>query len=370
MSKINCSICGKENEADTRLCSSCGYPINIRTFSSFRMGDYLSSLGALIKTWPKRPGCFNTNDETNGFLKKFLSVYYLRPENAVNRAIEAKIIADLDLWQEPALDVGCGDGVFTAILRGGVFAPRYDVFDEVDLSKKDIYDSVANKASDMFFAVEPCKVEAGIDIKPNIVQKADSTGLYKRTCVANATELPFEDGSFRTVFSNVLKNVQDIESALKEVSRVLMKDGRAILVLSSDRYRELLYYYPLADKTSDPCKKGKLLEKDRGRARYNIHCYDAKQWESLFSEAGLCLENAISYLTASTMRFWDTGLRDFSYKTISMMESLKGKNKKDSVKGKIVDYFDKKMRGFTNNEILGAGPHAKGGYFILTAIKK
>lgn len=51
-------------------------------------------------------------------LKNFLNAYWLRPETAMWRALDAISMNDFE-FLSPSLDLGCGDGVFS-FLRGGV----------------------------------------------------------------------------------------------------------------------------------------------------------------------------------------------------------------------------------------------------------
>lgn len=67
------------------------------------------------------------------------------------------------------------------------------------------------------------------DLSPGMVELAEKVAEYHQVTingvVCSADNLPFEDGSFDIVYAaNVLHHV-DIESTLKEVKRVLKKDG-------------------------------------------------------------------------------------------------------------------------------------------------
>ncbi|MGB3082151.1 MAG: class I SAM-dependent methyltransferase [Candidatus Omnitrophota bacterium] len=370
MPKVMCNICKHNNARELLVCENCGYPVNVKKFSELTGKDYYISLASLIRTWPKRPFFLNGTDKSEGMLNRFLTVYYLRPENAVNRAIEASIISNMNLWKEPALDIGCGDGIFSSVLRGGVFRKEYDTFSETDLTKQDIYDCFKGKCDfNDYFKKMPEKVHAGLDIKESIVKKAESIGAYEKTFTGSADSLPFGDGSFSTVFSNVFKNVGEVEKAFSEAYRVLCPGGKAIFVVSSHRYRDFLYYYPMSKKTESYEKKKKLLEMDRGRAMYNVHCCDISEWRRMIEKSGFKFEKYVSYLTEPTMRFWDTGLRNFSMKTIKFMNRLESLGMKPMVKKLVVSYLNHKLRIFTNREIENATPDNEGAYYIIAAVK-
>jgi SAM-dependent methyltransferase len=103
------------------------------------------------------------------------------------------------------LDIGCGDGHFAAVAFPG-------------------------------------GIDVGIDIAESIVREAERNGPYVCVNVASAVELPYADGTFRTVISNcVVEHIPDIESVVREVARVLTPGGRFIFTVPSDRFTEMLF---------------------------------------------------------------------------------------------------------------------------------
>lgn len=77
--------------------------------------------------------------------------------------------------------------------------------------------------------VEPhARKAVGIDLSSGMLERARKRGLevYK----ANATDLPFDDDSFDVVYSfKVLAHVEDIDQALREMSRVTRPGGVMLL---------------------------------------------------------------------------------------------------------------------------------------------
>ncbi len=68
----------------------------------------------------------------------------------------------------------------------------------------------------------------GIDLSPEMVGVTRAKGLRAR--VASATKLPFKDNSFDVVYSfKVLAHIPDIETAIREIIRVVKPEGILIL---------------------------------------------------------------------------------------------------------------------------------------------
>lgn len=114
--------------------------------------------------------------------------------------IRANEIRHLDKVQfkSPILDVGCGDGFVAKIV-------------------------LKNRNQ---------KIDWGIDLSPDEIEYAKKSGSFKKCKVANVYNLPFNDKSFSTVFSNsVVEHIPDLERALSEMSRVLKKKGKFIITV-------------------------------------------------------------------------------------------------------------------------------------------
>lgn len=119
--------------------------------------------------------------------------------HALIRAVECRKLWSYPL-SPPVLDVGCGDGTFTRLL----FRPP---------------------------------VEAGIDLNPDEVARAQRLGVYKQVLCVSAATLPFADSSFASVFSNcVLEHVDGIDLALAEICRVLRPGGVLLTTVPTPRW--------------------------------------------------------------------------------------------------------------------------------------
>jgi len=112
---------------------------------------------------------------------------------ALMRAVECDHLSRLP-FQRPILDAGCGDGTFARVLFNGQI------------------------------------VDAGVDADEREVRRAQRTRCYGELQVGRLESLPFESERFATVFSNcVLEHIPDVESALREIHRVLRPGGWLML---------------------------------------------------------------------------------------------------------------------------------------------
>lgn len=119
-------------------------------------------------------------------------------------AYEEVLVHVAKLHPQTVLEVGCGDGSFSVMLRD-------------------------------FLGVD---VRA-MDVTPSMVERAAARGIDVQ--VADVQHLPFEDNSFDVVVANwMLYHVPDLDRGLQEIKRVL-KPGGAIIAstLAPDTLREV-----------------------------------------------------------------------------------------------------------------------------------
>lgn len=104
------------------------------------------------------------------------------------------------------LDLGCGNGVYGSILS------------ELD------------------------RRVHGVDISEDSVERCRVLGIYDSVSVSPADRLPFDDNYFDIVFSTeVLEHIENVSSAIREVTRVLSTNG--IFVLTTTLYSGSIWTY-------------------------------------------------------------------------------------------------------------------------------
>ena len=256
-------------------------------------------------------------------LRRFMNAYWLRPENALWMALRSEVLADTS-WHSPSVDLCCGDGVFSFLHAGGTFSEDFDVFTGVGpLSVKqgdpaDIFDHVDTQYQPMVEHSPDSQIEVGTDWKPNLLTKAGRLGLYDELIVHDCNRpLPFEDGSFRTVYCNSIYWMQNIDGLLDEMNRICSDDGVILLEVKLDsvlRYTLESYRETLGDRFLEII--------GRGRAETWPSLTNRSTWEQQFSRAGLTIQRAVPFVTRTHAHLWDVGLRPIAPALIELANNV------------------------------------------------
>jgi len=186
---------------------------------------------------------------------------------ALIRALEHRLFARETLFH-PVLDVGCGDGHFAAL----AFPERIDV---------------------------------GIDVVGALVAEAGRNGPYERVEVVSGTDLPYEDGTFRTVVSNcAVEHVPEVEALVREVARVLTPGGRFIFSVMNDRFTGLLFTVRTLRRMGLNGLAGQYGCWWNRRAAHH-HLDSPEIWRERLARHGLTVEAATSYLSLEATRAFE-----------------------------------------------------------------
>ena len=186
---------------------------------------------------------------------------------ALLRAIECREIARQPL-SPPLLDLGCGDGVFGQV----------------------------------FYAGRPL---IGLDRSAKELATCRSRNVYRALVRGDIAQLPFPDDYFRTVFSNgVLEHVVDLDSGLREITRVLRPDGR--LVMTVPTMRDELELSGAALLRWLGWQRGARAYADAyNQAFAQINLHDINGWRGLLAKAGLELLSHRAYAGKGVFRLHD-----------------------------------------------------------------
>jgi SAM-dependent methyltransferase len=273
---------------------------------------------------------------------------WLRPENALWRALNCKALEDVT-FSSPSLELSCGDGVFSFLLAGGNFDTSFDIFKGAgDLDNfydnADIYDAAPSDYDPAIAARPDRTIDVGCDWKPNLLEKADSLGLYDELTEHDNNEpLPFDDDKFRTIYSNSVYWIENVDLHLSEIKRVLADDGKAILQLKTPAIRDFLNL--LRNSYTDELGENLIDTIDRGRSDHYAHVYHDEGWTERLEDAGLQVVDRRPTATWVHTRMWDIGLRPISPLMIKMANSLSDEQRV-MIKEEWIDTWEQMLRPF------------------------
>lgn len=177
--------------------------------------------------------------------------------HALERCLECELLA-AHRFQQPVLDLGCGDGIFASVL----FAEPVDI---------------------------------GVDPNERELSLARESGAYRELVAHGGDRIPAEDASIGTVFSNsVLEHIPDIEPVLREVHRVLARDGRFYATVPTHRIEESNLGRVVIERLHMKWLVRRWNRLFRGI--WHLHnVLTPAEWEALFRRAGFDVEEAIEY---------------------------------------------------------------------------
>lgn len=189
---------------------------------------------------------------------------------ALLRSVEARLYQDLIPLDEPALDMGCGDGHFASVAF-------------------------------------PRPLAVGIDPAGSTLREACDRNTYGITAQALGSAIPLPDKSMATVVSNsVLEHIPDVQPVLAEIARVLKPGGQFIFCVPSEHFTELLLF-------TQTFRRLGLEGLSRSYERYfdrisrHHHCDGVGIWRSRLAEANLRLLDSFYYFSEQALHALDLG---------------------------------------------------------------
>ena len=256
----------------------------------------------------------------NNNLKKYLNVFWIRPETALWRACDAEILSRIK-FKQPSLDMGCGDGIFSFIFSGGEFSLDFDAYKSAKTNKKefknkkDIYDVYTKELKPKIKKNPKNKFSVGFDLKHNLLRKSKDLNLYDNLVQGTGDHLPFKDKTFNSIFSNVVYWIQDLDQVLSELNRILKKNGRLVITVPNNTFKDYLFCYHNYKKHERKCNKRRakfFKNLDRGRHNTYYNCLSFNEWEKYFKKNNFKIVKSHNYLSKRLINFWDIGFRPFS----------------------------------------------------------
>jgi SAM-dependent methyltransferase len=141
----------------------------------------------------------------------------------------------------------------------------------------------------------------GLDRDPVETRQARSIDVYETVHTVFADRVPEPDASFDSVLSNsVLEHIPEIDSVLRELTRVLKPGGLAMITVPGVGFHRCLRGSLLPGLT----RERYLQSIDRRLAHT---CYRrTEQWRASLEAAGLRLRQMSTYLTIHEVRRWES----------------------------------------------------------------
>lgn len=274
-------------------------------------------------------------------LKKFLNLFWLRPENGLLLAFKSGIMEDLK-FVSPSLDLSCGDGMFMFTHLGGTFSDQFDYFKSTSAEKFshnspiDIFDAFDPNYMPEIISRPTIKIDYGTDWKQTLLNKAAKLDLYENLILHdNNKKLPFEDNYFKTIYSNSIYWVASVDFLISDLHRVLHPKGQLILQIMTPYHHEIL------DKLDNIFSKEAIDILDRKRRDSYLGLKDYDEWVKLFTKAGFKIKETRNvYPNEFILNLWNIGLRPIGHLLIQMSDALT-QEKRLTIKKEWVEIFYK-----------------------------
>lgn len=246
------------------------------------------------------------DNKTN--LKQSINLHWLRPDNALwaygfSRTFGA--ICREKTSNMSTLDLGCGDGTTSFLMLGGEFKIGFDAFHAIQVGEESLEPdtirsstgSLRDEKGDFYNVYDdkwktnilnnilkrpPTKYTFGSDWKESLVKKANDLDLYNELSDLDSNIYPwiYDSNSIDFIFSTIIYWLNNPNDVLKEVNRVLSKDG--IFAFSAPKTN--ITSHTLINQMKD-FEYPNLSVYDRGRhANWERHSKDFKHWENLINE--------------------------------------------------------------------------------------
>ena len=189
----------------------------------------------------------------------------------------------------------------------------------------------------------------GVDLNREAIENAKNSSEVPKNIellhIQKGEKLPFEDETFTSIsFIGVLEHIHDQSSTLKELRRVLKKDGKILIIVPGKYFLSFLdlgnlkFYFPKIHKFGYEL----FVSKEAYRKRY-VDCPDGlfgdieveKMWHQHFTHAelkGLLEENGLNVEVQDGMGFFyriiiiiSTFTPRFLSKSLKLLADLDGK---------------------------------------------
>ncbi len=325
----------------------CGYPVSAATIEDFTDLERASVYHSLCELFLEMKLALSDEKYISAsilnaypLLRPYLNYAWLRPLSGLWDTVVGTKLSQIN-FTEPSLDIGCGDGVFSSIFLGTEYDEKFDISFGLKNEGKDLFDHYEKGSFERVIRVQPKRqFDIGIDIKESLVQKAAETGGYKTTRVDDGVFLKtIPSDSIGSVWSNVIKNFDNIEEAISNVYRVLKSDGFIVAQLPLPSMLNNFFYYSQFVEEKDPERKRHLWKMSRGEPAYHPRYLTTNEWRDLFIGQGFRDVEVVGYVVNRyILKMWDTGFRLFVRELADFSKFLNRVDALPSIKKLVVDW--------------------------------
>jgi SAM-dependent methyltransferase len=248
------------------------------------------------------------------FLNKFLSLYWLRPENAIFTANLATAVSKSlpEMEKLSSLEVACGDGLFSFITLGGEFHVKFDVYSsvmekEIESSSPDIFDYFDEVNYEPAITKRPdCSITLGVDMKSSLLAKANLLGHYGQLELSDIEKKPIH-GSYDVVFLfSSIYHFHNPKPVLSKLASSLSNQGKLLVNTFTPGITD--FYQTLKNLYGD--RFSGFLE--RGMTSLWPSLYSVAEWEEIFESSGFIVDNIIPVVDKNFACVWNIGARPFA----------------------------------------------------------
>jgi hypothetical protein len=280
----------------------------------------------------------------------WLSMLWLRPATGLQKALELKLLGRFLPFQEPAADLGCGDGTHSSLICGARFTDDFDMYLSVaNISSNG--DSISNDVSrlqsekflqkadtendyyqgrDAFLHFDAAAYESRLayrqepvnhfdwscDIGDSLVKKARLLKTHQNAVVADLSEpLSVEAGRFRTIYSNVSYWMENKEQLFAEKHRALNDEGVIFMTAQDPSIVKEIAIASIVEKHRDSLQHANtpdwVAQVDRGRRdQVRGRLLSIDEWNAIFSKCGLEVFFCGKYMSRDAYWHYDLDLRE------------------------------------------------------------
>ncbi len=297
-------------------------------------------------------------------LQAHLDMYWLRPESALWDCIAAKPIGFMLQNKTNILELGIGNGYFSFLMLGGRFKPAFDWFHNVATEgfwgNADIFDFDSGVSMEQYIEKKPdTRIQVALDHKQSLLNQAGRLGFVDKLIQHDCNQ-PLSSGQFNTAYSNILYWLNHPLRTIDDIASVLPSGGELITAFpNSDFYRTCCSY-----NVND----GLWNLINRGRANHIMWHMDIPDFQREIAQRGFFdVVSTQRYLSPTTLKIWDIGLRPLSIPLIKMANAL-SPEKRLEIKQEWCDTLLKFAEPLLAEEMEQGSSH--GGFNLVKLVRK